>query len=251
MDLTIDAGNSAIKFGLFEGERLVSVFERKTDISLKEEDLVRLFQQNIKCQIERAVCSSVVPQINGIIKSSLLQASGIETLFLQTDIFSKLKINCEPQGNVGADRIAAATGAASLLPGKNLIVIDMGTATTIDAVLHGEIFAGGTIMPGINLAVRSLATGTAKLPSIEVERPAKACGSCTSEAIQSGIFYGQKGAIKEICSLFQKQLFAGEQAYIIATGGAAKLFESEKIFDRYLPELVLTGLQVLLRQIKI
>jgi len=246
VDLTIDAGNSAIKFGLFENSRLISAFETKTAPSLKPEDFADLFQKNVCCKIERTICSSVVPQINSTIKLSISQIFGIETLFLQTDIFSKLKIQYNPPSGVGADRIAAAAGAVSLMPGQNLIVIDMGTATTIDAVLHGEEFAGGTIMPGIGLAVRSLATGTAKLPAIKIERPTKACGTCTAEAIKSGIFYSQAGAIKEICRLFQQQVFSGEQPYIIATGGAAQLFENEGIFDKYVSELVLIGLQKIL-----
>lgn len=249
MDLTIDAGNSAIKFGIFDNSNLISIFETSTNPSLTPENFTELFQKKVKCKINRAICSSVVPQINTTIKESIKHTFGIESFFLQTDIFSNLKINCEPQRSVGADRIAAATGAASLLPGKNLIVIDMGTATTVDAVINGKEFAGGTIMPGINLAVRSLASGTAKLPSIEIERPSKVCGSCTSEAIQSGIFYGQTGAIKEICRLFQKQIFREEKPCIIATGGVAKLFKNEGIFDKYIPDLVLTGLNVLLQQI--
>ena len=92
MDLTIDAGNSAIKFGRFENSRLISAFETITAPSLKPEDFAELFQKNANCKVERAICSSVVPQINSIIKSSINQIFGIETLFLQTDIFSKLKI---------------------------------------------------------------------------------------------------------------------------------------------------------------
>ena len=248
MNLTIDAGNSAIKFGLFENSRLISAFETKTDSSLSTKDFEELFQKNANCKIERAICSSVVPQINSTIKSSISQIFGVEMRFLQIDIFSKLKIRYNPPSGVGADRIAAAAGAVSLMHEQNLIVIDMGTATTVDAILHGDEFAGGTIMPGIGLAVSSLATGTAKLPAIEIVRHAKACGTCTAEAIKSGIFYGQAGAIKEICRLFQQQVFNGEQPYIIATGGAAQLFENEGIFDKYVSELVLIGLQKILEQ---
>ena len=254
MDLVIDIGNSTIKFGLFSTRTLLSVFEINTNNGLKLEDFSSLFHKNIyeknykSREITRAICSSVVPEMNFLIKAVIRQYFDIETWFLQSDILSDIKINCKPEKNVGADRIAAATGAASIMPGKNLIVVDMGTVTARDAVIAGKEFAGGTIIPGLSLSAQALASGTAKLPSIKIERPAKVYGTTTGEAILSGIYYGQAGAIKEICRMFQKEIFNKKKSYIIATGGTANLFEGTELFDVFIPELVLIGLQKILEQ---
>ena len=254
MDLVIDIGNSTIKFGLFSSRTLLSVFEINTNNGLKLEDFSSLFHTNIyeknfkNGEITRAICSSVVPEMNFLIKAVIRQYFNIETWFLQSDILSDIKISCKPENSIGADRIAAATGAASIMPGRNLIVVDMGTITTVDAVISGKEFAGGTIIPGMNLAAQALAHGTAKLPCVEIKRPEKVYGATNKEAILSGLYYGHAGAIKEICRIFQKEIFKKKKAYIIATGGIANLFENTGLFDVFIPELVLIGLQKILEQ---
>lgn len=122
----------------------------------------------------------------------------------------------------------------------------MGTATTIDVVTKENEYLGGAILPGIKTSVTALASGTAKLPPVEIIKPQKACGSSTVEAIQSGVYYGQTGSIKEIINLYNKQIFKNKKPYVMGTGGFARLLESENIFDEIVPELVHIGLKRIL-----
>ena len=91
------------------------------------------------------------------------------------------------------------------------------------------------------MSVHSLADGTAQLPSVEVKQPEKICGTSTIEAIQSGIFFGQAGAIRELCVLFEKNVFGGKRPYIIGTGGFARLFEKQQNNTQQNPNLSVIG----------
>jgi type III pantothenate kinase len=119
----------------------------------------------------------------------------------------------------------------------------MGTATTLEIVTKDREFMGGTILAGLKISVEALATGTAKLPSVEIAKPEHACATNTIEAIQSGLYYGTAGAIKEICAQYQKSNFGGKKPYIIATGGFSKIFADCNLFDEIVPELVLSGVK--------
>lgn len=122
----------------------------------------------------------------------------------------------------------------------------MGTATTIDVVTGNKEYLGGAILPGLKISVQALASGTAKLPSVEIVRPARICGQSTIEAIQSGIFYGNAGAVREICGHYERQIFGGEKPFIVGTGGFARTFDDYGLFDEIVPELVLSGVKTAL-----
>ena len=122
----------------------------------------------------------------------------------------------------------------------------MGTATTIDIITKEKEYLGGAILPGIKMSSSSLASGTAKLPAVEIVKPECSCGTSTVEAIQSGIYFGQLGGVKEIIGLFTKEVFNGEKPYLIGTGGFSRLYENEKLFDSIVPELVHIGLKKVL-----
>ena len=137
-------------------------------------------------------------------------------------------------------------GAVAEYAGKNLVIIDMGTAITAELVTKDKEFLGGVIMPGLKISVDALAGGTANLTSVEIMKPQHVYGSTTTEAIQAGLFYGTAGAVKELCSLFKKNVFHGEDTMIIGTGGFARTFEEYKLFDEIIPGLVLNGVKVAL-----
>ena len=118
--------------------------------------------------------------------------------------------------------IAAAMGAVNVYPGKNLIIIDMGTAITAELVSKDKEFLGGVIMPGMKISVDALAGGTAKLTSVEIMKPEHVYGLTTTEAIQAGLYYGTAGALKEFCYQFKKNVFHGEDTLVIGTGGFAR-----------------------------
>jgi type III pantothenate kinase len=169
-----------------------------------------------------------------------------EPLFIQAGIKTGLKLRYSNPKEIGADLIAAAMGAVDLYAGKNLIIIDMGTAITAELVSKDKEFLGGVIMPGMKISVDALAGGTAKLTSVEIMKPEHVYGLTTTEAIQAGLYYGTAGALKEFCYQFKKNVFHGEDTMIIGTGGFARTFEDYKLFDEIIPGLVLSGVKVAL-----
>lgn len=252
MILTVDAGNTTIQGALFQNGENVLVF-RKSALQTLTSDELGLFLRNVIRgngfnfrEIERIACCSVVPALNHALASSFVKYFGTEALFVQQGVRTALKLKYANPKEIGADRIAAAVGARVFNQTDNLIVIDMGTATTVDVITKENEYSGGAILPGIKISASSLASGTAKLPEVEIVKPQKVCGSSTVEAIQSGIFYGQSGALKEISELFRIQIFRGEKPFVIGTGGFARLFEPEGIFDAVVPDLVHIGLKRIL-----
>src|SRR6185436_10349033 len=137
---------------------------------------------------------------------------------------------------VGADRIAGAIGATQRRPASNIIVVDCGTATTCDVVTAGGDYLGGAILPGIGMSVEALAGKTAKLPSVEITRPAAALGRSSTESIQSGVYHGHTGAIRRLVGVLSREVFGDAKPAVIATGGFARLLEPEKLFDEIVPE---------------
>ena len=135
-------------------------------------------------------------------------------------------------------------GGAEAFPDKNLVVVDLGTATTLVAVSRKRDFLGGVIMPGMRLAMESLKSNTAKLMEVDIEVPDTYLGQSTRECIQRGLFFGHLGAMREIVAGYRKELFAGEDVTVIGTGGFSQLFREEKVFDIILPDLVLQGLRL-------
>ncbi|MEE1212407.1 MAG: type III pantothenate kinase [Treponema sp.] len=249
MILTLDVGNTQITGGLFEDDKLVLQFRRTTAVG-NSSDEIGLFLRSVIREngfhwqkIDRIGICSVVPSINYSISSALSKYFNQEALFIQAGIKTGLKLKYSNPREIGADRIAGAIGAVSLHPDKDLIIIDMGTATTIDCVTKDREYLGGAILSGLKISVEALANGTAKLPSVEISKPGHICGTNTVEAIQSGLYYGNAGALKEFCRLYQKNIFKDEKPFIIGTGGFARIFEEYSLFDEVSPELVLLGVK--------
>ena len=256
MLLTVDVGNTTIQCGLFEGEKLALQFRCSTNPRLSSDELGLFFRDVLALNnfdykaVERIACCSVVPAINHSLSNCFRKYFFKEALFIQAGIKTGLKIKYANPREIGADRIAGAIGAvhaaASSGGAKNLIVVDMGTATTVDVITKNNEYLGGAILPGASMSVHALSEGTAQLPSVEVVQPKNVCGSSTIEAIQSGVFYGQAGAIRELVSKMEEKVFGGERAFVIGTGGFSRSFESAGLFDLVLPDLVLQGLKVAL-----
>ena len=249
MILTLDVGNTQITGGLFEDDKLVLQFRRTTAVG-NSSDEIGLFLRSVIREngfhwqkIERIGVCSVVPSINYSLSSALSKYFYKEALFIQAGIKTGLKLKYSNPREIGADRIAGAIGAVSLHPETNLIIIDMGTATTIDCVTSDKEYLGGAILSGLKISVEALANGTAKLPQVEIAKPEHIGGTNTIEAIQSGLYYGNAGALKEFCWQYQKNIFKGQKPFIIGTGGFARIFEEYNLFDEISPELVLLGVK--------
>lgn len=247
--LTIDVGNTSTTFGLFDGEKIVLQFRRTTNISSSSDEIgifmrTALRENGYDWQaISKVGCCSVVPQMNYSLASACSKYLKIDPLFIQAGIRTGLKIKYSNPKEIGADLIAAAVGAVNLYSGKNLIVVDLGTAITVEVISKENEFLGGSILPGLKISVDALSSGTSKLPSVEIAKPAHILPTSTTESIQTGLYYGTAGAIKELCYVYKKNVFHGEDTYIIGTGGFSKIFSEYNLFDEIIPGLVLSGVK--------
>lgn len=249
MILSIDVGNSATSYGLFENEKLIFQFRQTTNIN-SSSDEIGIFLRSVLRengfdwkQISKIGCCSVVPSINYSLSSACSKYLEKEPLFIQAGIKTGLKLKYSNPREIGADLIAAAMGAVAVKPDTNLIIVDMGTATTIELITKDKEFLSGCILPGLKISVDALSSKTANLTPVEILKPSHICGTSTAEAIQSGIYYGTAGSIKELCYLYKKNIFHNEETFIIGTGGFARIFSDYNLFDEIIPGLVLSGVK--------
>lgn len=248
MLLCLDIGNSQIHGGVYDGSWRLQF--RKTTHPLGSSDEFGVFFAAVLREngidpraLRRAAICSVVPQALYPVRSACLKYLHCDPFVLQAGVKTGLKVKYRNPHEVGADRIAAAVGAALLRPASNVIVVDCGTATTCDVVTATGDYLGGAILPGVGISVDTLAGRTAKLPTVEIARPSVALGRSTIESIQSGVYFGHAGAIRRLVEELNREVFGGAPVTVIGTGGFARLLEPEKLFDEIVPELVLLGLK--------
>lgn len=249
MLLSLDVGNSHIYGGLFIDNEIALRFRQSSKVSTSDElgIFLKMVLRENDCDpqaIRHISICSVVPQLDYSLRAACIKYFSIEPFFLQSGVKTGLNIRYNSPGDVGADRIANAIAATQRFPGKNLVIIDFGTATTFCAVNAKKVYWGGAILPGIRLAVEALSSNTAKLPTVEIVKCEQALGRSTIESIQSGIFFGAIGACRELIQRFKQDVFAGEEVLIIATGGFASLFENQGVYDLHIPDLVLQGIRL-------
>ncbi len=248
MLLCLDVGNTHILGGVFNNNKLVARFRYATPL-IGTADQLGIFLINI-LQINKiapekisaiAVCS-VVPSCDYTIRHTIALYFNIPYFILQAGVKTGLNIKYKNPNEVGTDRIANAIGAMDAFPNKNIIIIDMGTATTVCAVNKKHDYLGGAILPGLRLGMESLKANTAKLMEVDIEASSSYIGRTTRESIQTGLYYGQMGALKEIIAGIKQEAFPNESVTIIGTGGFSQLYKETALFDVILPDLVLQGL---------
>lgn len=191
---------------------------------------------------QSAICS-VVPAALYSMRSACLKYFQSEPFILQAGVKTGLRIRYRNAHEVGADRIANAIAATQLHPARDLIVVDFGTATTLEVITASGDYLGGAIMPGVGVSAETLASRTAKLPRVEIAAPDNALGRTSIESIQSGLFHGHVGAVKHLITLLTNEAFEDCIPHVLGTGGFARMFEKEDLFDELAPELVLLGLK--------
>ncbi len=248
MILCFDVGNTDIYGGVCRDREPVAEF-RKANPFRPSADEFGVFVLQILAskgirpdELEAVAVASVVPDCNGMIIEACETYLGKTPLLLQAGVRTGLKIRtCNP-GEVGADRIANAIAAVELFPEKDRIVVDMGTATTFCVINRSDEYLGGVIASGIGLSMRSLARNTAKLPSVDFLRPQDCLGRTTVESIQSGLYFGHLGLMREVIGRLSEELFDKREPVVIATGGHARLFRGESLVTAQVPDLVLRGL---------
>ena len=253
MILALDVGNSQIYCGVFDDGKLVVQFRRTSTVRGSSDELGVFLRAALRENgidpnaINEITACSVVPDINYSLRACCQKYFRIEPLILRPGIKTGLKIGYRDPKEVGADRIADAMGAIKLFPGRNLIVIDFGTATTVCAITRDREFLGGNIVPGLRLAMDALEAKTAQLPSVEIKPVRSSIGRSTVESIQSGLYWSNVGMVKELVQRISDEVFSDARPLVIATGGFCHLFNREKLFDRVAPDLILTGLLEALR----
>lgn len=224
MILAVDIGNTNIVIGCIEGEKVRFVERVSTDLSKTEleyvvefKTLFDLYHIGIE-DIKGSIISSVVPPLNNIVRSAMEKMLHIKPLLVGPGLKTGLNILMDNPGQVGADLIVNAVAGLHYY-GAPLIIIDMGTATTISVVDEKKNYVGGMIMPGVKVSLESLVNRTSQLPRISLEAPKKIIGKNTIECMKSGIVIGQAAQMDGMIERIWEEI--GTQATVVATGGLA------------------------------
>ena len=249
MLLTLDVGNSQIHCGVFDGDTLRCQF-RKTTQPIGSSDELGVFLRGVlrendldPAAVNRAAICSVVPPVAYPLRAACVKYFNCEPFVLQAGVKTGLKIKYRNPAEVGADRVANAIAATQRHPGSDCLIVDCGTATTFDVVTAAGDYLGGAIMPGVGISAEMLSSRTAKLPRVEIARPETALGRTSAESIQSGLYHGHVGAMRNLLAALTIEAYNGQPPQVIGTGGFARMFEAEDLFDEIVPELVLFGLK--------
>jgi type III pantothenate kinase len=248
MILALDVGNSQIYGGVYDQSKMKLSFRRNSKQG-SSSDEVGIFLRSVLREnsidpslIKQIAFCSVVPDVIYSLKGACTKYFGVSPFVLQAGVKTGLNVRYRNPTEVGADRIANSIAVSKLYPGKNAIIVDLGTATTFDVLTSDRDYLGGSIIAGLKISMESLESRTSKLPTVEIIGPKETLGRTTIESIQSGLYFGHLGAIREICHRLATECFKGEKPFVVGTGGFSSLFENEKVFDQIVPDLVLKGL---------
>ena len=249
MILAIDIRNTNIVVGCIDKEKTyfierLSTVRTKTELEYAVDIKVVLDLYHVKRgDIEGCIISSVVPQITNIAKLAVEKILKKEPIVLGPGVKTGLNIMMDHPGQLGADLVAdAVAGIAEYqVP---LIIVDMGTATTVSVVDDKKNYVGGMIMPGMRVSLDALTARASQLSGISIEAPKRLIGKNTIECMKSGVLYSNAAAIDGIIERIEEEI--GQKATVIATGGLAKKIvphcKKEIILDEY---LLLKGLMVI------
>jgi type III pantothenate kinase len=249
MLLAVGIGNTSIKLGVFEGQKLAVTWQIASATHRMPDEyaatllgLLRL--RSIEpADLGRAAMWCTVPSLASTFEELLEKYFNLKPLVVAAGIRTGIKIRMDNPREVGADRISNAVAAHSLYGGP-LIIVDMGTASTFDTVSAEGEYMGGAIAPGIMMAAEALFTRPAQLYRVPLDAPKKAIGSNTVAAMQSGIIYGYTGLVEGMVARLQKEM--GGRARVVATGGYAPLIMKEtEVISEYNPDLSLIGLSII------
>ena len=252
--LAVDVGNSNVTIGSFRNGSLVAVRRASTpragtadEIELLVEGLLRLDDASF-ADVSAVVVASVVPAVTSALEA--VAARRERPLLVAGAGTVPLPIRVDRSSDVGPDRLVNALAAARLF-GTPAIVVDLGTATTFDCVAHDGAFIGGAIAPGVELALSSLASGTARLPRVELRMPERAIGRDTAGAIQSGTVLGHVALVEGVLAKLQRELADAadmelRNVHTILTGGFSRAPFAASIegIDAVDPDLTLKGLAI-------
>jgi type III pantothenate kinase len=254
MLLALDVGNTNTVLALYKTSpdvpteliadwRITTSHIQTTDeYGMLFRDLFALRKMSIDV-VDAIIISSVVPPIDSALRQVCERYFHIKPLFVEPGVKTGLPVLVDNPSEVGADRIVNCVAAFERFGGP-CIVVDMGTATTFDVISKKGEFIGGAIAPGLGIAAEALFEHAARLPRVDVKRPAKIIGTSTTDNIQIGLYYGYIGLVDGILERLIAEL--GPETKLVATGGMSKLIASG---SKYLHEvdsmLTLTGLRII------
>ena len=249
MILTIDVGNTNVVLGCVEDGVVVSRSRLATNTSDLPNDYAMKMRQSFAFdsidyhEFEGAILSSVVPQVNRAIRSAVRKLTGLECIIVGAGIKTGVNVKIDDPGTLAGDLITGTVGALSMYK-PPIIIVDMGTATTIVAVDKDGAYIGGAIVPGVNLSFEALSQGTSLLPNISIEAPRKCIATNTVDSMKSGAVFGTAAMIDGMIERMEAEL--GQPATVIAPGGlSGGIIPYCKHEIKHEPDLLLKGLAIL------
>ena len=252
MLLAIDIGNTNIVMGIFAGRKLAVSLRLATWPDRTADELWVVVSQLLAGKhvainaIDGVVLSSVVPALTKTVAEMVERGLGREVLRVDTSN-AGLAVRYDNPDEVGADRLVNAVAACELYgtESRPVIVVDFGTATTFDAVSMRHGYLGGVICPGVDISADALFQRAARLPRVEVSRPAGLIGRTTVASMQSGLFFGHVAMVEGIVERLREALRDEGDAVCVATGGLAGAIAGETpLIDHVDHDLTLTGLRL-------
>ena len=249
MLLAIDCGNTNTVFSIWDGNGFIATWRTATEHQRTADQyyvwlssLIRL--RNLDVSITEVIISSTVPRVVFNLRVLCNRYFDCRPLVVgKPDCRLPVGVRVDPGTQVGPDRLVN-TVAGHALYGGDLIVVDFGTATTFDVVDQDGAYIGGVIAPGVNLSMEALHMAAAALPHVDITTPEVVIGKNTVACMQSGIFWGYVGLVREICSRIRAE--HGRPMTVIGTGGLAPLFASAAdLFDIVSDDLTMTGLRLI------
>lgn len=249
MLLAIDCGNTNTVFSIWDGTRFIVTWRTSTEWQRTADQyyvwLSSLMAfQKIEVEITDVIISSTVPRV--VFNLRILADRYFNTRPLvvgKEGCALPVDVRVDEGAQVGPDRLVNTVAGYDLY-GSDLIVVDFGTATTFDVVDSDGAYIGGVIAPGVNLSLEALHQAAAALPHVDITKPQAVIGTNTVACMQSGVFWGYIGLIREICTRISAE--HGREMRVISTGGLAPLFQqSVKLFDEFNDELTMHGLVVI------
>lgn len=252
MILTVDIGNSNIVFGCVNGDDILFEARVRTDATKTSDEycvdlkiILDVYGVDFK-NIEGAIIASVVPQVLNSLKTAIKKLTGKNALVVGPGLKTGLNIKIDNPSQTGADLVVGCV-AALREHAAPLIVIDMGTATTMVVLDETGALIGGSISPGVKISLDALTDRTALLPGLQLDQPKKAIGRNTIDCMRSGIMLGAACMLDGMVARMEEEL--GKHATVIITGGIAKfvvpLCRREMIYDK---DLLVKGLVALYRE---
>ncbi len=246
MLLAIEQGNTNTLFAVHDGKSWVAQWRTSTEPTRTADEYAVWLNQLLQMgglklsHLTGCIISSVVPQSLFNLRNLARRYLKTEPLVVGDNAKLGIEVRIEQPSEAGADRLVNAVGGYVIYGGP-LILVDSGTATTLDVVGADGGFEGGVIAPGINLSMQALHAAAAKLPRVAIAEPDHVIGKDTVSAMQAGVFWGYVGLIEGLIDRIKAEY--GKPMTVVATGGVASLFEgATQRIDHFDPDLTIRGL---------